>query len=168
MPLNKLLKWQTVFMSIVGMETEPATTKKSDALKTAVLGLVSESGEVASEINLDTRPWKDGTDFTDIKEEVIDVLFFWLETCVTLGMTEDEIIEIYRHKFAKNMARIASRWPDANLAVNKFINDEQVPMHQQRVLLSARIASWGSFLDKFSELVQPEACNGSCPSCPKN
>ena len=39
------------------------------------------------------------------KEEAIDVLHFWLQLCLELGMDSQEIMRRYREKMGENLAR---------------------------------------------------------------
>lgn len=38
-------------------------------------------------------------------EEIIDILHFWLQACITVGLTAEEIFDIYSRKLAENYRR---------------------------------------------------------------
>ena len=58
-----------------------------------------------------TKPWKEKYEFdvNAVKEEWIDVLFFWVQGAIALGMNADEVLEIYSLKHSKNLQRIAEK-----------------------------------------------------------
>lgn len=49
--------------------------------------------------------WRDRQDIPAAKEELIDVLFFWLSLANKLGITQEEVFELYMNKYQKNMER---------------------------------------------------------------
>jgi dimeric dUTPase (all-alpha-NTP-PPase superfamily) len=44
-------------------------------------------------------------DVQNLKVEVIDMLHFWISLCLLLGMTEEDIMSIYKQKIAINKKR---------------------------------------------------------------
>lgn len=58
-----------------------------------------------------TKPWKEKYEFDvdHVREEWIDVLFFWLQGAIILGLGAEEVFEIYSAKHAKNVQRIAEK-----------------------------------------------------------
>lgn len=70
-----------------------------------VLATVAELMEVIDEVNY--KWWKNpkDVDMAHIKEEMIDVLHFFVSTCLTLGMTPDELYQIYVAKNQENQNR---------------------------------------------------------------
>jgi len=73
-----------------------------DRLSTA---MVEESIEVKE--HSDWKWWKNPRelDETKLKEEMIDVLHFWLSLCVTMGWSADEMFEVYEQKNLENFNR---------------------------------------------------------------
>lgn len=75
----------------------------------AVLGICSESGEVADELTHGTKPWKSSR-FDEVKlsliEESVDVLFFLMEVWILMGMTPSDIQKLYSEKVDRLYIRI--------------------------------------------------------------
>ncbi|MBU1449306.1 dUTP diphosphatase [Patescibacteria group bacterium] len=75
-------------------------------IKNYVLALDVELAEFLSEINW--KPWKKEQkelDFDKLKEELIDILHFFLILCLLLGLDADEIKSIYDKKMLLNIKR---------------------------------------------------------------
>jgi NTP pyrophosphatase (non-canonical NTP hydrolase) len=70
--------------------------------------LVKEALEASEFWGDVTKPWKEAyeVDFAHIKEEWLDILFFWLQGAIVLGLTADEIFFGYFEKQLKNKERI--------------------------------------------------------------
>ncbi len=69
------------------------------------MALMVELGEVVEEAKY--KWWKnDNTiDFDKLKEELVDVLHFFLGMCIDSGMTADELFDIYLKKNKENYDR---------------------------------------------------------------
>lgn len=69
------------------------------------LALMVELGEVVEEAKY--KWWKNPTDIDDakLKEEIVDVLHFFLGMCIDSGMTADELFDIYLKKNKENYDR---------------------------------------------------------------
>lgn len=69
------------------------------------LALMVELGEVVDEAKY--KWWKNPTDIDDakLKEELVDVLHFFLGMCIDGGMTSDELFDIYMKKNKENYDR---------------------------------------------------------------
>ena len=115
------------------METKEATTQKEDKLDVLfrmqngldayirekrnldytkgewvckkALALMVELGEVVEEAKY--KWWKNPTEIDDakLKEEIVDVLHFFLGMCIDSGMTADELFDIYLKKNKENYDR---------------------------------------------------------------
>jgi len=46
----------------------------------------------------------------NIKEELADILHFWLQACLAIGLTPEEIFDIYSAKLAENYRRQKRRY----------------------------------------------------------
>ncbi|RLJ03425.1 MAG: dUTPase [Candidatus Aenigmatarchaeota archaeon] len=73
-----------------------------DKLTTAMLDEVMEVKEHAN-----WKWWKKPKewDIEEIKEEMVDILHFWVSLCLRLGITPEEIFEKYKEKNQKNIQR---------------------------------------------------------------
>lgn len=69
------------------------------------LALMVELGEVVDEAKY--KWWKNNTEIDDakLKEEIVDVLHFFLGMCIDAGMTADELFKIYVDKNKENYDR---------------------------------------------------------------
>ena len=73
-----------------------------DKLSTA---MIEEAIEVKE--HSDWKWWKNQRDLDEskVKEEMIDVLHFWLSLCVTMGWSAEEMFDIYKEKNLENFNR---------------------------------------------------------------
>lgn len=67
--------------------------------------LMVELAEVVEEAHY--KWWKNATEINDaaLKEEIVDVLHFFLGMCIDSGMTADELFDIYLKKNKENYDR---------------------------------------------------------------
>ncbi|MBQ8882956.1 MAG: dUTPase [Clostridia bacterium] len=69
------------------------------------LALISELAEVIEEAKF--KWWKNNAeiDYPALKEELVDVLHFWVGMCIDSGMTAQEVFDIYYAKNKENFDR---------------------------------------------------------------
>lgn len=69
------------------------------------LAMVSELAELLDEVNF--KWWKNPKEINTgkIKEELIDILHFYVGMCLKIGMTSDEMYQIYMKKNEENFNR---------------------------------------------------------------
>jgi len=78
----------------------------------AFIGITVESAEVLDEVAKLSRTWKSPEDtLQNIKEELIDVYFYLLESFMLIGATPEDIYTLYLEKYYWNMARIIISGP---------------------------------------------------------
>jgi dimeric dUTPase (all-alpha-NTP-PPase superfamily) len=67
--------------------------------------IIDECSELKAGLNW--KPWKNNKplDHDYLKEELIDILHFWLDACSRLDMNAREIIDIYDSKHYENERR---------------------------------------------------------------
>jgi len=70
-----------------------------------ILALISELGETLNEVNF--KWWKNPKMINKqaLKEELVDVLHFFISMCLHSGMTADELYQIYLDKNKENLNR---------------------------------------------------------------
>lgn len=115
--LRMLLNQQRCFMNLLGIKQNEEFSLEhlidDPEFVSAAVGLISESTEVLNEVNVATRPWKQGKSLDEVRkalvEEAIDVLFYFLEIANILGLTEEEIASQYGRKLIINMSRISEK-----------------------------------------------------------
>lgn len=73
------------------------------------LALVSELAEMLDEVNF--KWWKNEkpVDEAALKEELVDILHFFLSMCLAAGMDAEQIYRIYLDKNAENIKRQEGR-----------------------------------------------------------
>ena len=67
--------------------------------------MLSEMAEVLDEVNF--KWWKNKKEINEkaLKEELIDILHFFISMCIDAGMNSDEMLEIYTRKNQENLDR---------------------------------------------------------------
>ena len=73
------------------------------------LAMLSELAEMLDEVNF--KWWKNPKeiDSAALKEELVDILHFFLSMCLTAGLDAEEMYRIYCEKNAENVARQEGR-----------------------------------------------------------
>lgn len=74
--------------------------------------LVRELGEAMQELKV-SKPWKQTfvpSDFSNFKEEMSDSLHFFVEICITAGISADDLFAGYFKAWEKNRGRQASNY----------------------------------------------------------
>lgn len=74
-----------------------------------ILATISELSEVLDEVNF--KWWKNpkAADSAALKEELVDVLHFFVSMCLHAGMTADELYAVYLSKNEENHLRQEGR-----------------------------------------------------------
>ncbi|MDI9519580.1 MAG: dUTPase [Bacillota bacterium] len=69
------------------------------------LAMLSEMGEMLDEVNF--KWWKNPKeiDYSALKEELVDILHFFLSMCLAAGMDAEEMYQIYLKKNEENFKR---------------------------------------------------------------
>jgi NTP pyrophosphatase (non-canonical NTP hydrolase) len=112
--LDEIFKLQEELATLLGMKVrvgdEDVDLYAGDVL-VACMGMAAEAGEVLSEVNVLTRPWARKTTEEARKalaEEAVDVLFFFVELMILLGLGPNDVLQIYRTKWEKNIKRFSA------------------------------------------------------------
>lgn len=102
--LDVLFRMQAGLDAYIRDKRELDFTKGEWVCKKA-LALMVELGEVVDEAKY--KWWKNPTEIDDakLKEEIVDVLHFFLGMCIDSGMTSDELFDIYLKKNKENYDR---------------------------------------------------------------
>lgn len=102
--LDVLFRMQAGLDSYIREKRNLDYTKGEWVCKKA-LALMVELGEVVDEAKY--KWWKNATEIDDakLKEEIVDVLHFFLGMCIDSGMTSDELFDIYIKKNQENYDR---------------------------------------------------------------
>lgn len=69
-----------------------------------VLAVISELGELLDEVSF--KWWKDeNVNRTAVKEELVDILHFFVSMCIKAGISSQELFEAYIEKNKQNFER---------------------------------------------------------------
>lgn len=123
-------------MDVLGIPTQPIDSENESLLKSVELddaakGLVLESSEILNELTIRSKPWKlaklqPQELAANISMELIDVLFYLLEVSVLLGLTQEDIIDLYMTKLNSNLKRVISSTgldSEQGLAARRLLKD---------------------------------------------
>lgn len=102
--LDKIFEMQKALnMDII--ERRGLEFTKEQWIQKQTLALISEVAEVLDEVNF--KWWKNEKPVDDkaLKEELIDVLHFFVSMCISAGMTSEEVFDIYMQKNEENFNR---------------------------------------------------------------
>lgn len=88
-----------------------------------MLAMLSEMSEVLEEVGF--KWWKNPKpiDSVKLKEELIDMLHFFLSMCIDAGMTPDEMFDMYIEKHDENLKRQHGLSTRSGYDVNALAND---------------------------------------------
>ncbi len=104
-------KLDTIFQ-MQGMLDDDIITRRSlqgisreEWIQKEVLAIVSELGELLDEVNF--KWWKNPKPINEnaLKEEMVDVLHFFISMCIKAGMSADELFAMYKEKNKENFDR---------------------------------------------------------------
>jgi len=111
--MNEMLESQEILMRLLGVTERDGSPSKGvhqSLILSATIGMAVEAAETLDELNRANRPWKPTSlNMAAFLEEMTDVVFYILEDCVLLGLTERHLAMLYEHKYLKNLCRIVER-----------------------------------------------------------
>lgn len=92
---------------------------KSDWIQKKCLALIDEVTELLNEINY--KWWKNEKPINEqaVKEELTDILHFFISMCIDAGMTGEELFQIYRNKNQENINRQQGKSSKSGYKLNK-------------------------------------------------
>jgi len=78
---------------------------KEEWIQKKCLALLDETAELLNEVNY--KWWKNPKELNekDIKEELVDILHFWVSMCLDIGLSAEEVHKIYFEKNKENLNR---------------------------------------------------------------
>ena len=89
-------------------------------LMTALIGMMAESGEFAEVVK--KKVFQADTQFTSdeifhMKRELGDVLWYWVQGCIALGFTPDEVMD-------ENIRKLEKRYPNGFEVIRSEVREE--------------------------------------------
>lgn len=89
-------------------------------LLTAVIGMMAESGEFAEVVK--KKVFQADTQFSDdeifhMKRELGDVLWYWVQGCIALGFTPEEVMQ-------ENINKLEKRYPNGFEVIRSEVREQ--------------------------------------------
>jgi len=103
--LDAIFELQEKFDQDVIKNRNLQNIKPEEWIQKQTLAIVSELAELLNEVNF--KWWKNPKNLNNknVKEELIDILHFFVGMCNRVGMTSDELFQIYLEKNKENFKR---------------------------------------------------------------
>ncbi len=118
--LDQLFSMQSLLDTYISRERElDGKYTQSEWIQKKSLALIDEVTELLNEVNY--KWWKNPKPVNEraVKEEIVDILHFFVSICLTAGMTADELYEIYCDKNRENIARQQGKSQKPGYELNK-------------------------------------------------
>lgn len=143
--LHWFLERQKDLQVALGVTPNPIDIMTEPLFKDVLIMMAGEVQETLACLLTATKPWKAGTidNREHLEEELIDVLFFFLEACNLAGLTAEKIQEKYDAKRKRNLERLKeSGKPVTALKVSSDTEHELLYLAMQKAagMLSSKPA----------------------------
>lgn len=123
--LDELFELQKEFDSYLEKNRNISGLSLDDWVQKGVIALIAELIEVVNEVNY--KWWKNPfeVDMDKLKEEMIDVLHFYISTCMKIGITPDELLRIYKEKTTENKLRQMGLSEKKGYALCEYVTNDK-------------------------------------------
>ena len=123
--LDELFMLQKEFDSYLEENRNISGISLDEWVQKGVIALIAELIEVVNEVNY--KWWKNPfeIDKSKLKEEMIDVLHFYISTCMKIGITPDEVLELYKAKTTENKLRQMGLSDKKGYALSEYVNTDK-------------------------------------------
>ena len=103
--LQRIFYMQDLFNSDLVKNRHLEHITNEEWIQKQTLAMISELAELLDEVNF--KWWKNPKElnYDNIKEELVDILHFFVSMCIKAGMSSDEMYEIYMKKNKENFDR---------------------------------------------------------------
>ena len=103
--LDAIFELQEKFDQDVIKNRNLENIKPEEWIQKQTLAIVSELAELLNEVNF--KWWKNSKELNEknTKEELVDILHFFVGMCNRIGMSSDELFKIYLEKNKENFKR---------------------------------------------------------------
>ena len=103
--LDKIFEMQKAFDDDLILNRHLEDIKPEQWIQKQTLAMISELAELLDEVNF--KWWKNEKPLNEkaIKEEIIDILHFFTGMCLRMGMTSQDVFDIYMEKNKENFDR---------------------------------------------------------------
>lgn len=118
--LDVIFKLQKMFDDDLVKNRGLEHISKEEWIQKEILAMLSELAELLDEVNF--KWWKNKKEINEenIKEELIDILHFFVGTCIKMGMTSKETFDIYVKKNKENFNRQYGKSQKAGYDIKKM------------------------------------------------
>ena len=103
---DESLRTEVMMDRVMGLKYSNEETQFSQLL-TASIGMQAESGEfseIIKKVIFQGKDWNEENRF-HLKRELGDVLWYWVQGCIALGYTPDEVMD-------ENIKKLEARYPN--------------------------------------------------------
>lgn len=103
--LEKMMEIQEALNQTIRDKRNLHDVSPMEWMQKYTLAMLSEMAEMLDEVNF--KWWKNSkeVDFPALKEELVDILHFFLSMCLVSGMDAEEMYQIYLRKNEENIRR---------------------------------------------------------------
>lgn len=103
--LEEIFKMQSALNGYIVKERQLDGISANEWIQKHIIAMLSELGELLQEINF--KWWKNPKEVDNdaVKEEMVDVLHFFISMCLDCGMDAKEVYDIYIEKNKENYNR---------------------------------------------------------------
>lgn len=103
--LEEIFRLQNAFDQSLIKERQLENITKEEWLQKLIIALSGELSEVANEINYKWWKTQKPTNWDNVREELSDVLHFFVAMCIHAGLSAEDLYEAYKQKNAENIKR---------------------------------------------------------------
>ena len=103
--LENIFEWQNKFDSELAISRGLTDISMEQWIQKETLAMISELAELIDEVNF--KWWKNEkpVDTDKVKDELVDILHFFVSMCLKTGMSADELHQRYLDKNKENFDR---------------------------------------------------------------
>ena len=112
------LRTEVMMDRMLGLQRSNEETQFSQLL-TASIGMQAESGEfseIIKKVIFQGKDWNEANRF-HLKRELGDVLWYWVQGCMALGYTPEEVLE-------ENIRKLSKRYPHGFEILRSEVRDK--------------------------------------------
>ncbi len=103
--LDEIFELQQAFNESIVKTRHLESITPEEWIQKQTLAMISELAELLDEVNF--KWWKNKKPVNEhaLKEELVDILHFFVSMCLKAGLTPEELYAIYKEKNAENFRR---------------------------------------------------------------
>lgn len=123
--LDEIFMMQKAFQDDLIASRNLQDIKPNEWIQKQTLAMISEIAEVLDEVNF--KWWKNPKPIDEdaVKEELVDILHFFVSMCLSYGMTAEELHAIYMKKNKENFDRQHGKSQKPGYDIKDFAADNK-------------------------------------------